>query len=115
MFLLPGRRHQINLRDHTLRIRLLNNDTVVISAKLDVAVKARTWIWKGVNFGFLGCMKITSCGGQVVTYRATIDMHLSFEVKFDDETKKIAVVIRPVNTDLNDVTVTGCKPPWFLW
>ena len=88
---------------------------MVISAKLDVAVKARTWIWKGVNFGFLGCMKITSCGGQVVTYSASIDMRVSFEVKWDNQTQKIAVSIRPVNTDLLNVNVAGCRPPWYLW
>ena len=73
---------------------------MVISAKLKVSVHARTWIWKGVNFGFLGCMKITSCGGQVVTYSAFIDMFLSFGVNWNETTKKIDVTIRPVNTDL---------------
>ena len=75
-----GRRHDINLQRDSLRIRLHENNTVDISARLDVAVHARTWIWKGVNFGFLGCMKITSCGGQTVTYRGKIDMKMSFQV-----------------------------------
>ena len=47
---------------------------------LDVKVPARTWIWKGINFGFLGCMKISSCGGQIVTYGAHIDMELALQV-----------------------------------
>ena len=110
-----GKRHRIKPRDHTLRINLLTNNTVEISAKLDVSVHARTWIWKGVNFGFLGCMKITSCGGQTVTYSAAIDMRVSFEVNWDDVTKKISVTIKPVNTDLLEVNVVGCRPPWYLW
>jgi hypothetical protein len=98
-----------------LKIRLRDNNTVVISAKLDVAVHAKTWIWKGVNFGFLGCMKMTSCGGQEVKYSASIDRQVSFEVNWNDTSKKIAVNIRPVNTTLYDVRVLGCRPPWYLW
>ncbi len=60
-------------------MRLLRNNTVLMSAALDVAVPARTWIWKGVNFGFLGCLKISSCGGQIVTYSAHIDMKVAFQ------------------------------------
>ena len=89
----------------------MENNTVVISANLDVSVHARTWIWKGVNFGFLGCMKITSCGGQVVTYSAFIDMYLSFGVNWNETTKKIDVTIRPVNTDLKVhflIMITKC-------
>ena len=97
---ISGRRHSIKPLDHTLKINLMDNNTVVISAKLKVAVHARTWIWKGVNFGFLGCMKINSCGGQVVTYSAFIDMYLSFGVNWNETTKKMDVTIRPVNTDL---------------
>jgi len=110
-----GRRHDINPRRDSLKIKLLENNTVVISAKVDVAVHARTWIWKGVNFGFLGCMKITSCGGQVVTYKGLIDMQVSFQVLWDEEKKRIRVEIRPVDTELSDVNVLGCRPPWYLW
>ena len=63
----------------SLGVRLLRNNTVLMSAALDVAVPARTWIWKGVNFGFLGCLKISSCGGQIVTYSAHIDMKVAFQ------------------------------------
>jgi hypothetical protein len=110
-----GRRHDINPRRDSLKINLLENNTVVISAKVDVAVHARTWIWKGVNFGFLGCMKITSCGGQVVTYKGKIDMKVSFQVFWNEEEKRIHVKIRPVDTVLSDVNVLGCRPPWYLW
>ena len=48
----------------SLRVSLLRNNTVVISAALDVAVPARTWIWKGINFGLLGCLKISSCAAN---------------------------------------------------
>ena len=110
-----GRRHDINPRRDSLKINLLENNTVVISAKVDVAVHARTWIWKGVNFGFLGCMKITSCGGQVVTYKGKIDMKVSFQVFWNEEKKRVNVKIRPVDTVLSDVNVLGCRPPWYLW
>lgn len=110
-----GKRHDFKLREESLKIRLFENNTVVISAKLDVAVHARTWIWKGVNFGFLGCMKITSCGGQDVTYKGKIDMKVSFEVLWNEEKKRLGVTIRPVDTQLSDVYVTGCRPPWYLW
>ena len=63
----------------SLRVSLLRNNTVLMGAALDVAVPARTWIWKGVNFGFLGCLKISSCGGQIVTYSAHIDMKVAFQ------------------------------------
>ena len=66
----------------SLRVSLLRNNTVVISAALDVAAPARTWIWKGINFGFLGCLKISSCGGQIVTYSAHIDMKVAFQGQF---------------------------------
>ena len=110
-----GTRHDLNMRKDSLKINLFENNTVVISADLDVAVHARTWIWKGVNFGFLGCMKITSCGGQDVTYRGKIRMKLSFEVQWNEEKKEIEVIIRPVDTELSNVSVAGCRPPWYLW
>ena len=105
----------MRLRRDSLRINLFENNTVVISAKLDVAVHARTWIWKGVNFGFLGCMKFTSCGGRDVTYMGKIDMKLSFEVLWNEEKKRLEVTIKPVDTQLTDVNVLGCRPPWYLW
>ena len=110
-----GTRHDLRMRKDSLKINLFENNTVVISADLDVAVHARTWIWKGVNFGFLGCMKITSCGGQDVTYRGKIRMKLSFEVQWNEEKKEIEVIIRPVDTELSNVSVAGCRPPWYLW
>ena len=60
-------------------------------------------------------MKITSCGGQVVTYMGKIDMKVSFEVHWNEVKKEIEVTIRPVDTELSDVNVVGCKPPWYLW
>ena len=98
-----------------MKIRLMENNTVVISANLDVSVHARTWIWKGVNFGFLGCMKITSCGGQDVTYMGKIAMSMAFQVFWNEARKEIEVSIRPVDTELSEVHVAGCKPPWYLW
>jgi hypothetical protein len=74
-----GRQSSIDVEKESLRVKLLRNNTVLIAAALDVAVPARTWIWKGINFGFLGCLKISSCGGQIVTYSAHIDMKVAFQ------------------------------------
>ena len=60
-------------------------------------------------------MKITSCGGQVVTYKGKIDMKVSFQVFWNEEKKRVNVKIRPVDTELSDVNVLGCRPPWYLW
>ena len=77
---------------------------------------------------------MTSCGGEVVTYRANIDMRLSIQVLWDEESEKMSIKIKPVETDIYDVNVDvtfasyffwrllssshflqGCKPPWFLF
>ncbi len=34
---------------------------------------------------------------------------------WDEVKKKISVLIRPVETELTDVNVLGCHPPWYLW
>ena len=60
-------------------------------------------------------MKISSCGGQIVTYGAHIAMKVAFQVLWDEEKKKIGVFIKPVETNLSSVNVVGCKPPWYLW
>ncbi len=89
------------------------NNTFVIRAKLYAQVAAKTWIWKGINFGLLGCLKIPSCHGEVVTYTANIDMELSIQVLLLDS--KMSVRIKPVNTAIDNVNVQGCRPPWFLF
>ena len=58
--------------DNTFSFTLEDNNTLIIGAKLFARVAAKTWIWKGIDFGLLGCLKMTSCGGDVVTYRANI-------------------------------------------
>ena len=78
---------------------------MIIGAKLFARVAAKTWIWKGIDFGLLGCLKMTSCGGDVVTYRANIDMRLSIQVLWDEESEKMAIKIKPVETDIYDVNV----------
>ena len=60
-------------------------------------------------------MKITSCGGQDVTYMGKIDMKIAFQVLWNEKKKAIEVSIKPVDTELSDVNVVGCKPPWYLW
>jgi hypothetical protein len=36
-------------------------------------------------------------------------------VTWDEVKKKISVLIKPVETELTDVNVLGCHPPWYLW
>ena len=60
-------------------------------------------------------MKISSCGGQIVTYGAHIDMEIALQVLWDENKKKISVFIKPVETQLSNVNVAGCRPPWYLW
>lgn len=70
----------------------------MVGAKLDVEVHAKTWIWKGISFGFLGCLKLNSCNGQIVTYTADVDFNLAFTVDWDDLNKKLGIKIKPVET-----------------
>ncbi len=98
-----------------MSITLKENNTVVIAAKVYVEVAAKTWIWKGVNFGFLGCLKMTSCNGQTVTYSANVDCKISFQVFWREDQRRLNIAIKPVDTKLNDVSVRGCRPPWYLW
>ncbi len=110
-----GKRSKLRIIEDTLSINLKENNTVVIAAKVYVEVAAKTWIWKGVSFGFLGCLKMNSCKGQTVTYSANVDCKVSFQVFWKDDEKRLSVNIKPVDTKLNDVNVNGCKPPWYLW
>ena len=70
---------------------------------LNGKVAARTWIWKGINFGLLGCLKLTSCNGEIVTYTANIDLELSTQVLWINKT--LSIFIKPVDTDINNVNV----------
>jgi hypothetical protein len=70
----------------------------VVGAKLEAEVHAKTWIWKGISFGLLGCLKLNSCNGQIVTYTANIDFSVAFVVDWDKEEKKMSIKIKPVET-----------------
>ena len=80
IFLSSGRRSILRIDEDTLTITLQENNTVIVAAKIYVEVAAKTWIWKGVNFGFLGCLKMNSCNGQIATYSANVDFQISFQV-----------------------------------
>ena len=110
-----GRRSKLRIIENTLSLTLKENNTIVIAAKIDAEVTAKTWIWKGIaNFGLLGCWKISSCNGQIVTYHANIDTKVSFQAAWDKNKERLAINIKPVETTLEDVNVSGCKPPWYL-
>ena len=110
-----GRRSKLRIIENTLTIILKENNTVVVGAKLYAEVAARTWIWKGISFGLLGCLKLNSCNGKVVTYTADIDFSIALAVNWDEERKKIAIKIKPVQTTIKNVNVAGCHPPWYLF
>ena len=55
-------------------------------------------IWKGINFGLLGCLKINSCNGQIVTYSAGVDFEIAVQVRFN---KITIIVIYTCNFNLN--------------
>ena len=100
-----GRRSILRILDDTLSLTLKDDNEIVIGAKIYTEVSAKTWIWKGINFGLLGCLKISSCSGQIVTYSANIDTKVSFRAIWDEKTEKLAIKIKPVETSLNDVNV----------
>ena len=100
-----GRRSKLNIVENTLSLTLKHNNTIVIAAKIHAQVSAKTWIWKGFSFGLLGCLKISSCSGQIVTYSAMIDTQVSFSVKWNREEDRLAVHIKPVETFLHNVSV----------
>lgn len=41
---------------------------------------------------------MNSCNGKVVTYTAHIDFSLAFAVNWDEEEKRLAIKIKPVQT-----------------
>jgi hypothetical protein len=86
-----------------LSFTLKENNTLVIGAKIYAAVAARTWIWKGINFGLLGCLKMTSCNGQIVTYSANIDMEIAIQVLWNKD--RMSINLKPIHTELHDVNV----------
>lgn len=110
-----GRRSLLRIIDNTLSFTLQENNTLIIAAKVYAAVAAKTWIWKGINFGLLGCLKMNSCNGQIVTYSAHIDFQISIQVFWNKQEDRMSINIKPVDTKLNNVNVAGCKPPWYLW
>ena len=50
------------------------------------------------SFGLLGCLKLNSCNGKVVTYTAHIDFSIAFAVNWDEEQKRLGIKIKPVQT-----------------
>ena len=86
-----------------MSFQLKENNTLIIAAKIYAEVAAKTWIWKGINFGLLGCLKMTSCNGEIVTYSSKIDMELSIQVLWRQD--KMSIFIKPVHTSLHNVNV----------
>ncbi|TRY75294.1 hypothetical protein TCAL_01331 [Tigriopus californicus] len=108
-----GRPSKLRIIDESLSIVLRDNNTVIVAAKIFAEVAAKTWIWKGIYLLF-GCVKLSSCNGQIVTYKADIDFQIGFQAFWIEEKKKLSFFIKPVNTAINNVEVSGCHPPWYL-
>lgn len=100
---ISGRRSKLNIIENTLGFQLYDNNTLIISARISAEVTARTWIWKGINFGLLGCLKMTACGGDIVTYRAEMDMELAIQITMVEG--KMSIFIKPVHSELHGVNV----------
>lgn len=111
--MLPGRPSRLTIVQDSLSFLLEPNNTLIIRANISAQVSAKTWIWKGINFGLLGCLKLTSCNGDIVKYTANIDLELSLQILWIQD--RIQIKIKPVNTSIHDVNVKGCRPPWFLF
>ena len=95
----------MRIQEDTLSLTLKENNEVVIGAKIYTEVSAKTWIWKGINFGLLGCLKISSCSGQIATYSANIDTKVSFKALWNKTTEKLSINVKPVETRLDNVNV----------
>ena len=46
---------------------------------------------------------------------AAMSMHTGHENRSIIEEGVFWNSIKPVDTELSDVNVVGCKPPWYLW
>ena len=95
----------MRIEDNTLSLTLKENNEIVIGAQIYTEVSAKTWIWKGISFGALGCLKISSCSGQIVTYSSNIDTKVSFKAVWNKTTEKLSINIKPVETRLGNVNV----------
>ena len=88
----------------TLGFQLQNNNTLIISARIYAEVHAKTWIWKGIDFGHLGCYKMTACNGDVVTYSVEMDLELSLQITMIRG--RLSILIKPVHLELHDTNVS---------
>ena len=84
--------------------QLQNNNTLIISARIYAEIHAKTWIWKGIDFGYLGCLKTTACNGDIVTYSAEMDLELELQITIIGG--QISILIRPVYFKLHDTNVS---------
>ena len=101
--IVSGRRSKLNIIKNTLGFQLHDNNTLIIGVRISAEVTAKTWIWKGINFGLLGCLKMTACGGDIVTYRAEMDMELAIQITMVGG--KMSIFIKPVHSELHHVNV----------
>ena len=92
----------------TLGFKLQNNNTLIISARIYAEVHAKTWIWKGIDFGHLGCIKMTACKGDIVTYSAEMDLELALQVTVIGG--QMSILIKPVHSELYDINVSVSLP-----
>jgi hypothetical protein len=62
-------------------MNLRKNNILEVTAALDIAVTAKTWVGTGVNFGFLGCFRWSTCIAQDVVYSAHVDIKVEIQGK----------------------------------
>ncbi len=62
-------------------MNLGRNNTLEVTAALDIAVTAKTWVGTGIYFGALGCLRFSLCSAQDVVYSAHVDIKVEIQGK----------------------------------
>jgi hypothetical protein len=62
-------------------MNLRRNNTLEVTAALDIAVTAKTWVGTGIYFGALGCLRFSLCSAQDVVYSAHVDIKVEIQGK----------------------------------
>jgi hypothetical protein len=62
-------------------MNLRRNNILEVTAALDIAVTAKTWVGTGIYFGALGCLRFSLCSAQDVVYSAHVDIKVEIQGK----------------------------------
>jgi hypothetical protein len=76
-----GKPNVIELNKDSLHMNLRKNNTLEVTAALDIAVTAKTWVGTGIYFGALGCLRFSLCSARDVVYSAHVDIKVEIQGK----------------------------------